>query len=250
VIEIRQEDGVRVLQMRHHKANALDAELLAALEDALAGAEAAGDAVVLTGSGSIFSAGVNLFRVLDGGAEYLEGFLPVLDSALRRLFSFARPAVAAVNGHAMAGGWILACACDYRVMALGYGKLGTPELQVGVPFPPVPLEVLRSAMPPQHLQAMALAGKTFNGEEALRAGLVEEALAPGDVVGRAVAVAEQLARVPAAAYRLTKLQLRQPYLDRAGAASGVLAEVRAAWMAPETATVIRGYLERVVGKAG
>jgi enoyl-CoA hydratase len=250
VIERQQEDRVRVLQLKHHKANALDLELLGALEVELASAEADGMAVVLTGSGAIFSAGVNLFRLLDGGAPYLEAFLPALDAALVKLFAHPRPVVAAVNGHAMAGGWILACACDYRVMANGYGKLGTPELQVGVPFPPVPLEVLRYAMPPQHLQAMALAGKTFNGEEALRAGLVEEAVPPGEVVARAVAVASELARIPVEAYRLTKLQLRQPAIDRATAAAGVLADVHAAWKSPTTAAVIRGYLERVVGKGG
>ena len=250
MIERRREGDVVVVQLKHNKANALDLELLQALEAELAAAEADGLAVVLTGSGSIFSAGVNLFRVLDGGAPYLERFLPALDSALRRLFTYPRPVVAAVNGHAMAGGWILACACDYRVMAIGYGKLGTPELQVGVPFPPIPLEVLRAAMPPRHLQAMALAGKTFTGDEALRAGLVEEALPPEEVVARAVAVAAEMAKVPAEAYRLTKLQLRRPALDRADAAAEVGEAVRAAWMDEGTARVIRGYLERVVGKAG
>jgi enoyl-CoA hydratase len=248
VIERRHEGDVVVLRLEHHKANALDLELLGALEAELDAAEEAAAAVVLTGSGSIFSAGVNLFRVLDGGASYLEAFMPALDSALRRLFTYPRPVVAAVNGHAMAGGWILACGCDYRVMAVGYGKAGTPELQVGVPFPPVPLEVLRFAMPPQHLQAMALAGRTYTGEEALRAGLVDEALPPAEVVPRAVAVAAAMARVPADAFRLTKQQLRQPALDRAAAAVPVDAEIRAAWMRPETADVIRAYLERVVGR--
>ena len=250
MIERRVEGDVVVLQLRHHKANALDLELLAALEQELAAAEEAGAAVVLTGSGSIFSAGVNLFRLLDGGTAYLEAFLPALDAALRRLFVFPRPIVAAVNGHAMAGGWILACGCDYRVMALGYGKVGTPELQVGVPFPAVPLETLRYAMPPQHLQAMALAGRTYNGEEALRAGLVDEAVTPEEVLPRAIAVAAEMAKAPAEAFRLTKLQLRQPALDRAQAAAAVDAEVRRAWLRPETAAVIRGYLERVVGRSG
>lgn len=247
----RQQDGqVTVLRMAHHKANALDVELLGALEAELDAAEAAGSAVVLTGTGSIFSAGVNLFRVLDGGAAYLEGFMPALDRALRRLFLFPRPVVAAVNGHAMAGGWILACSCDYRVMAVGYGKVGTPELQVGVPFPPVPLEAVRFATPTGHLQAMTLLGRTYNGEDALRAGLVEEAVAPPEVLPRAVAVAAELAKVPAAAFRLTKLQLRRPAMERAEAATEAAAEIREAWMRPETTAVIRAYLERVVGKGG
>jgi enoyl-CoA hydratase len=250
LIERQQEGDVVVLRLAHNKANALDVELLAAVETELAAAESAGSAVVLTGSGSIFSAGVNLFRLLDGGASYLEAFLPALDRALRRLFTFPRPVVAAVNGHAMAGGWILACSCDYRVMAAGYGKIGTPELQVGVPFPPVPLEVVRYATPASRLQAMVLLGRTWNGEEALRDGLVDEAVPPGEVLPRALAVATELARRPAEAYRLTKLQLRQPAMDRADAATDIAAAVDASWKRPETADVIRAYLERVVGKGG
>jgi enoyl-CoA hydratase len=204
--------------------------------------------VVLTGSGAIFSAGVDLYRVLDGGGAYLDAFLPALDAALRRLFAYPRPAVAAVNGHAMAGGWILAAACDYRVATLGKAKLGLPELQVGVAFPPIALETVRFATPVAQLQALVLAGRVYGGEEALRCGLVDEAVAPEDVLPRAVEVARALAAIPADAYRLTKAQLRAPALERVAAAGPTVAAVRAQWAGEATAAAIRGYMDRVVGK--
>jgi enoyl-CoA hydratase len=250
MIERRQEGAVTVLQLQHEKANALDVELCAALAEELASAERGGQTLVLTGTGSIFCAGVDLFRMLEGGAAYLETFLPALDALLERLFLYPWPVVAAVNGHAMAGGWIIACASDYRVMATGRGKGGLPELQVGVPFPPIALEAVRLATPPSALQAMVFGGRLYTGEEALAAGLVEEAVAAEEVLPRAIAVAERLARVPAAAFRLTKLQLRRPGAERATAARETSAAVRAAWADPATWDIVRAYLGRVIGKGG
>jgi enoyl-CoA hydratase len=250
MIEREREGAVTVLRLQHGKANALDVELCGALGDALVAAERAGEALVLTGSGTIFSAGVDLFRMLEEGPGYLEAFLPALDALLERLFTYPWPVVAAVNGHAMAGGWIVAAACDYRVMTTGRGKAGLPELQVGVPFPPIALETVRFATPPSPLQAMLFGGRLYGGDEALAAGLVEEAVPPEQVVARALAAAESLARVPAAAFRLTKLQLRRPAAERAAAARETASAVRAAWADPAAWEVVRAYLERVVGKGG
>lgn len=249
MIERRQEGTVAVVELRHGSANALDVELLGALVAAVDEVEQGpASALVLTGSGSIFSAGVDLFRLLQGGAGYLESFLPALDAALLRLFSCDKPAVAAVNGHALAGGWILAQACDYRVMTTAKAKGGLPELLVGVPFPPSAIEVVRFATPAPHLQEMVLTGRTYGGEEAAQRGLVEEAAAPEQVLPRAVAVAERLGKVPAEAWRLTKRQLRAPTLERIRANEPVTQEVRAAWARPATTAAIRAYLDRVVGK--
>ena len=96
-------------------------------------------AVIVTGSGSSFSAGVDLFRVIKDGPEYGRRFLPVLDDFLRAALTLPKPMVAAINGHAIAGGCILAAACDHRIMTEGNGRIGIPELAVGVPFPALPL---------------------------------------------------------------------------------------------------------------
>ena len=74
--------------------------------------------------------------------------------------------MAAVNGHAIAGGCILACACDYRVMAEGAGRIGAPELSVGVPFPSMALEILRLTLPAHRLQTMIYRGMTCTPNEA------------------------------------------------------------------------------------
>src|SRR5690349_10375897 len=117
MIERTQHEGVLTLRLAHGKANALDVELLDALLGELEGMADDVRALILTGTGSIFSAGVDLFRLTRDGADYVGRFLPLLSRLVRTLFTFPRPVVAAVNGHAIAGGCVLVLACDVRLMA-------------------------------------------------------------------------------------------------------------------------------------
>lgn len=250
--EIARERGgpIVVLRLAHGKANALDLELLEELERACRDLESSGAAAaVLTGTGSIFSAGVDLFRLLDGGAAYLERFLPALDRAVRAFFALPVPVVAAVNGHAIAGGAVLTAACDFRLMAAGGGRIGVPELLVGVPFPAAPLEVLRFALPPERLQEAVFTGRTDPPEEALRRGWIDEVVAPERLGERALEVAGRLAALPREAVRLTKFHLRRPALERIDRlAPEIGPAVAQQWGAESTKAVIRAYLEHTVGR--
>jgi len=170
VIESITKDGVAVLAMRHGKANALDTELCRALCGALDEAAAEGAAaVVLTGAGPVFSAGVDLKRVTAGREGYVAAFLPELRRAFTRLATFELPVVAAVNGHAIAGGFILVAAADWAVMAEGPGRAGVTELLAGVPFPAVALELLRLRAGDAQARPLALSGATFAGPAGLAA---------------------------------------------------------------------------------
>ena len=152
MIETADHDGIAVLTLNHGPVNALDLELLTAVPESLA-AVASARAVVLTGRGRSFSAGVDLKQIVNGGVPYVEMFLPALSLAMLSLFEHPAPVVAAVNGHALAGGCVLAAACDIRLMS--GGTIGLTELTVGVPFPTVPLEIMRHAAGPA-LEAMVL----------------------------------------------------------------------------------------------
>ena len=247
MIDFTRRGSVAVLRMTHGKANALDRELCEALAAQLDDcAQSDAGALVLTGDGRMFSAGVDLLRILNGGAAYVRTFLPSLDRMLETLFSCPKPVVAAVNGHAIAGGCVMASAADYRMMAREPGRIGIPELLVGVPFPVVPLEIMRFATPRQHLQAMAYRGLTLTAESALQHGLVDAVVDADRLLDEAVAVAESLAAIPPAAFLLTKTQMRAPTRRRIRAGAAVDAAVQEAWASPEALNAIRDYVARTL----
>ena len=248
MIKIEPRDGATVVRMEHGKVNAFDPELMRGLIDALAGPEcAAAPAVVLTGTGAVFSAGVDLRRLTEGGPDYVEGFLPVLGEAFFEAFTFPKPLVAAVNGHAIAGGCVLACACDYRIMADGAGRIGTPELSVGVPFPVMALEILRLTVPAHRLQALIYRGLTCTPAEAAANGLIDETAAPEAVVDRAVEVAARLGSLPPASFALTKRVIREPTRNRVLELRSVDEAVAEAWTSPRVLDAVRAYVDRTLG---
>src|SRR5687767_11604222 len=145
MIERSENLGIVTLRLAHGKASALDLELVEGVAREVAEIALSDEtgAVILTGTGSIFSAGVDLYRLTDGGDEYVSRFVPALSRMLLDLFALPKPLVVAVNGHAIAGGCIFTLTGDYRIMAAGNARMGMPELLVGVPFPPAVIEVVR-----------------------------------------------------------------------------------------------------------
>src|SRR5262245_53277311 len=140
MFEVSHRGEVTLLRLDHGKANALDLELCTSLTAELERLKTESGAIVLCGSGKIFSAGVDLLRLLAEGADYVHAFLPALSEMFEKVFFYPKPVVAALNGHAIAGGCVLACAGDRRLMAGASGRIGVTELLVGVPFPPIALK--------------------------------------------------------------------------------------------------------------
>jgi enoyl-CoA hydratase/carnithine racemase len=251
MIESKIVEGVAVLTMTHGKANALDIEFcnaLAARFDDLRRSDA--KAIVLTGKGKIFSAGVDLKRLSAGGAEYTRRFLPTLHRLYEAVFFHPKPVVAAVNGHAIAGGCVLACCADRRLMARDAGRIGVTEILVGVPFPALAFEVVRFAVPPRYLPEFTLSGATYATDEALRRGWVDEVAEPGELLEDAIVVARELSLLSPAAFAQTKLQIRQPVTERltksGQATDKVVTDI---WAAPATLDYIRDYVARTLTKS-
>ncbi len=235
-----------VLRLQHGKVNAIDSGLLEAFSNELEFTkDSSCKAVVLTGYGKTFSAGVDLFRLLESGDDYVDQFLPAFGSVLETFFLFPKPVVAAINGHAIAGGCVFSSACDYRIMSLG--TIGIPELLVGVPFPPLALEVVRSSAAPQHFQEIVYTGRTYNSEEALKRGLIDEITAPESLLDRACEVAAQFGEIPQKAFALTKLELRSGAVEHAKHSAQNI-EVQRLWRESTTREIIRKYLQKTIGK--
>jgi enoyl-CoA hydratase len=250
MIRVEQQGSTAVVTIEHGKANAVDLELCRETQEKFAALRSGpARAVVLTGTCNIFSAGVDLLKVVDGGVAYVRPFLRALDDLLETLFLFPKPMVAAINGHAIAGGCIIACAADRRVMARGNGRIGVPEMHVGVAFPVVPLEVVRYAVPSQHFVEMLYSGATYLPDEALEHGIVHEVTEGADLLSRARAEAERMAAFPPRAFELTKLQMREPTMEtirrRRAEMDRIISDY---WAESATLEAVRAYVDRTLRK--
>ena len=248
MIEREDRGTVAVLRMVRGKGNAMSTEFLLALVEALENVEkSSATAAVITGQGKIFCAGMDLAAILEGGTPYLEGALVALSRFCERLATFPKPVVAAVNGHAIAGGCIGMLACDYRVLSQGRARVGLTELLVGVAFPTWPFEIARFAIPPEHLEAAVYTGATYLPDEALARGMVDELADAGAVVDRAVDVAEQFGEVAPEVFRHTKTQIRRSMCERVAVRREIDDEVaKAIWCADSTRAKIEAFVAKTI----
>jgi enoyl-CoA hydratase len=242
-------NSVTVVQFDYGRVSALDLEFLLALRAELAELAETDSALVLTGTGSAFSAGVDLFQILDGGADYVARFIPALSGAFDDLFAYRRPVVAAVNGHAIAGGCVIAACADHRFMAEGRGRIGVPELLVGVAFPAIALAAVRCATGDVGVADLVYSGTTHLPDEAQRRGLVDEVVPEAELLDRAISKAEQLAAIPPATFVHTKRSLRDRYwteVETTGRQRD--AEMLDAWKSPATMAAISDYVQKTLRK--
>lgn len=246
MIETTVEDGIATVRFDDGKVNVIDLptirELAAAVE-----AQSESRAIVLEGAPRAFSAGVDLASLLEGDLAYTEEFLDVLETFVIALHRLPIPTVAAVTGHAIAGGCLLVQACDHRVM--GQGRIGVTESLVGLPVPPAGLEVLRSRTG-SATAGLVRTGRTVEPAEALALGLVDEVVAPEDVVARAHEAARAFADTPAATYALHKSLLHDEADRRIDQARGRYGEeARQVWVSAEPRAYAQAYLASLAKKA-
>ncbi len=191
---------------------------------------------------------MDLIRLLREGERYTSEFLAAMDRCFGTLFECERPVVAAINGHAIAGGCILAAACDFRVMVDTGAGIGIPELAVGVPFPVTPLEIVRCAAGDALTQRLALGCENLAPAEALRTGLVH-ALVPAEKVAEAaLAQAQRLAGVPPRAFALVKKQLHAPAIMCMRELRLHDEAVAKEWHSKEVKAAIAAYVEKTLKK--
>jgi enoyl-CoA hydratase len=222
-------------------------ELLDELTEAVREQQRSGEGpLVITGAGRAFSAGVDLNRVIEGGSDYTDRLVPALANAFNAVFEFPRPTVAAINGAAIAGGCVLACACDRRLISPA-AQIGASEVRVGVALPVAALEVVRYACG-DHAEEVLLGARVYKAEEAVTNGLAHRIVSE-DLIEAAVAEAADLGSSPAEPYRHTKAQLRGPTIARIRANAHIDEEVRQLWGSKETLQRLADYVESLKKKS-
>jgi enoyl-CoA hydratase len=232
-------DGVTIVRLNRPPVNALDLSLVGEAVATISGLEGP---VVLTGTGGCFSAGVDLRAVAEGGREYTDRFLDAMPSAFLSVFDYPGPVVAAINGHAIAGGCVIAMSADVRLMSAG--TIGLTEVAVGVPFPASALEICRYAMGPSVSGAM-LRADNVDAQTALARGWIDAVVPPDDLLTQAIATARALGAHSPFAYAATKKQLHRPARAAIDASTEIDPQVRAGWLSDETFARIAAFVDEL-----
>jgi len=190
--------------------NAISSAVMHQLVDELA--SAGGEPVLITGAGDAFSAGLNLKEVVSLEPTGMREFLALLDEMTRVLYEYPGPTVALVNGHAIAGGCVIALACDHRVMKQGTGaRIGLNEVALGLRFPPKVLKMVQARVHRRYWERVILGADLFDADRALALGLVDEVSSEASTLA-----GEHLARLaahPRDAYARAKHLLRAGVLS-------------------------------------
>lgn len=212
MVELEQQaDGVVIARMARPPVNALDLELVRTIDGAVTGAvEAGAQALVLTGAGRCFSAGIDTTVVPSYDAATRRAAGEAIDAMVATICSAPLPVIAAVNGHAFGGGLVIALACDIRIAAHGDYRLALNEVAAGVPFPPGPLALVRANLDPSVVRDLCLTGREIGPDEALELRVIDELVDPSELLERARERALALAQFPA--YAVVKAQVRGPVI--------------------------------------
>jgi enoyl-CoA hydratase len=207
-VSVETTGAITLVSLNRPPANALDLELLDELLAMLDGLGAdVPAAVVLAGREGFFSAGVDLKAVPGYGPEQQRRMVNGINRMVLATYRMPCPVIAAVTGHAIAGGLVLALCADVRIASLE-GSYGLTEVKVGVPYPQAAIGVVRAELPTQASRNLALSNRLIDGREALRLGVFDEALAPSAVLPRAIEIATGMAAFPREVYATTKRELR------------------------------------------
>lgn len=235
-------DEICELTLRAPGRNALSSEHMQRLRDALRAA--GGRPLLLIGDGPAFCAGLNLKEVASLDAAGMTRYLGLLDDLVDDLFCYPGPTVACVNGHAIAGGCVLALSCDWRVAVdRDDVRIGLNEVALGLEYPPKILALTRDRIPRLHLERVLLEAALHPPRTAVALGLIDEVAADPLPVARAALA--RLAAVPRATYVATKRALRDGVLALDDAARRrFAAQIIPAWCAAETRERITAALAR------
>ena len=215
-VNTSEKDGIVTLSLNRGKVNPLNGELVEeilkrfrTLED-----DDSAEAVILTGNGKFFSFGFDVPELLTYSKEVFSDFLSKFTNLYSYLFLYPKPVIAALNGHAIAGGCMLALACDRRIIIPENAKISLNEIDLGVPIFTGITEILRFCVGSRNATEILYSGTLYSPEQAYSLGLVDEVVSAPDLMDAAKKAASNLGHKPRPAFAGMKSLLRQPILEK------------------------------------
>jgi enoyl-CoA hydratase len=246
-IQIERVGQIAVLRIDRPPANAIDLDLANEFATALEGVETIDGiaALIVTGTGNCFSAGLDLKALPSYDRAQQQAMVMQVNRLFGGLYGLPLPTIAAVNGHAIAGGVILTLCCDYRIGAEGDYKLGLAEARVGVPFPVAAMAIVQSELSHPVSRKMVLTARNSSPGEALSMGVLDELQPLELLLTQAMEVAQEMAAMPRSIYGRIKRELRGPALARIDdAISNRKEPMLDSWLSNETRAASAEALKR------
>jgi enoyl-CoA hydratase len=235
-IDVAHHGSVAIVTLKHPPANAMSLELteeIAAVFERL-GRDSSLRALVLSGQGNCFCAGLDLKAVPKFDVADQRRLLNALNRAIFAVYGCPLPVVGAINGHAIAGGLVLALCCDWRVAAATPFLAGLTEVRVGIPFPVGAIEVVRGELSPRVARELVLLGRNMRSDAAVQAGVFDETADADALLDRAMAKAVEFAALPPAGFAKIKRGLRSRSLEAIEAAIAGADPSLSGWLSEET----------------
>ncbi len=197
-------------------ANAMEPDFLHEIADCFDALDGNDDvkAIILTGTGRVFSAGVDLKQLAGLDIPAQDRLVLAINRMCASVYGTLKPVIGALNGHAIAGGLVLALACDYRVAAAGGSQFGLAEVRVGVPFPEAPFAVVEEQLPRAALRQLIQFGDPVDVGTAQAMGVIDEIVAPDELMARALEKAQASLAIPSQGYAEIKNQQRGAAIEK------------------------------------
>ena len=250
MLEVIRHDAIHEIRLARPPVNALDPALVRALRDAIASSRQEGArGIVLSGREGLFSAGLDVPVLLMLPRDALRAFWGDFFGLCADLACSPVPTVAAITGHAPAGGAVLSIMCDYRVMADGAFRIGLNETQVGLAVPAPIQAMMRRLVGAYRAERLMVAGAMLEAADAKGVGFVDELVATDLVVPRAIAWLSDLLKLPPQAMtgtrRIARADVVAMFEDAAALSVDAILEV---WYAPEAQSGLHALVARLKAK--
>jgi len=210
-VDVQIHDRIATLTLSRGKVNAINGEVVAQLDAAFRSLESRADvlATILTGRDKFFSFGFDVPEIRSFSRDQFAKFFRQFTDLYTYMFLYPKPVIAAINGHAIAGGCMLALACDRRIMVDGHAKIGLNEIAFGSSVFAGSVEMLRFAIGSGAASEVLYTGAMYSARDAERIGLVQDVSPEADIRERAERVARELASRHPLAFASIKRLLRQ-----------------------------------------
>ena len=246
MLEIKRDGELALLELARGKGNSLDASFLKGIRTEFENLRAEPPrGEVLTASGKLFCAGLDLVALKDARQEQVEELVSELADTLLEIFTVPRPVVAAINGHAVAGGALLTLACDRRLMAMGDGRWGLTESQLGLVVPASMIEMARYSLPRTVLERLLYGGQAYPAFKAREMGVLDDLLEVDELLPRAGELIEDWTPVPEA-FAEIKSRLKAPTVQAMESARAADTAFVGRWFSPDVRQRVGQAVERLV----